>query len=55
MGGEEIGPPLNKKLFPVYRPGGQKRAYWNFYFPVFSKKKKKNLLPPPLYILVYKK
>ena len=31
-----VGPPLNKKLFPVYRPGGLKRAYWNFFFPIFN-------------------
>ena len=27
-------PPLNKKLFPVYRPGGSKRADWNFLFHI---------------------
>ena len=32
-----IRPPLNKKLFPVYRPGGSKKADWNFFF-IFSKK-----------------
>ena len=43
-------------MFPVHRPGGLKRAYWNFFFLFF------NLLlffllppPPPLYILVSKK
>ena len=24
-------PPLNKKLFPVHRPGGLKRADWDFF------------------------
>ena len=27
---------LNKKLFPVYRPGGSKRADWNFFFHLFN-------------------
>ena len=26
----QVRPPLNKKLFPVHRPGGLKRADWNF-------------------------
>ena len=52
-GEERVGPPLNKKLFPLYWPGGSKRADWNF-FSSYLKKKKKNLVPP-LYILVYKK
>ena len=30
-----VRPPLNKKWFPVYRPGGSKRADWNFFF-IFS-------------------
>ena len=33
-----LGPALNKKLFPVHRPGGLKRADWNFFphiFPLF--------------------
>ena len=29
-------PPLNKK-FPVHRPGGLKRADWNFVFHIFKK------------------
>ena len=28
----KIRPPLNKKLFPVHRLSGLKRAYWNFVF-----------------------
>ena len=32
-------PPLNTKLFPVHRPGGLKRADWNFFFFIFKKKK----------------
>ena len=40
-------PPLNKKLFPVYRPGGSKRADWNFFFHLF--KKKKMFTPPPVH------
>ena len=40
-----IRPPLNKKSFPVHRPGGLKRAEWEgFFFHVF---KKKNCLTPP--------
>ena len=35
-------PSSNKKLFPVHRPGGLKRAYWNLFFPSF-----KLLTPPP--------
>ena len=49
-----VKPPLNKKLFPVYRPGGSKRTDWNFFFFILSKKKKIFLLFS-LYILVYKK
>ena len=33
-----LGPALNKKSFPVHRPGGLKRADWNFsphIFPLF--------------------
>ena len=30
-----VRPPLNKKLFPVYRTGGSKRADWNFFFHLF--------------------
>ena len=39
-----IRPPLNKKLFPVHRPGGLKRADWNFFyfFHIFKKKTKKH-------------
>ena len=33
-----VRPPLNKKLFPVHRPGGLKRAYRNFFFHIFKKK-----------------
>ena len=29
-----FGPPLNKKLFPVHRPGGLKRADWDFFFMI---------------------
>ena len=46
-------PPLDKKLFPVHRPGGLKRADWNF-FSIFSKKFFFFYFSP-LYILVYKK
>ena len=42
------GPPLNKKLFPVYRPGRSKRADWNFFFHLL----KNFFLLFPLYILV---
>ena len=31
----KIRPPLNKKTFPVYRPGGSKRADWKFFFHLF--------------------
>ena len=42
-----IGPPLNKKVFPVHRPGGLKRADWDFFFMIFEKKKKNlNLIGP---------
>ena len=34
---EQLRPPLNKKLFPVHRPGGLKRAYWNLFFHIFKK------------------
>ena len=44
--------PVNKKVFPVYRPGGSKRADWNFFFHLF--KKSFFFLLPPLYILVKK-
>ena len=40
-----VGPPLNKELFPVHRPSGLKRAVWNFFFSIFSKKN----------IIIYKK
>ena len=36
-----VRPPLNKKLFPVHRPGGLKRSDWNFFFHIFIKKKSK--------------
>ena len=32
-----VRPPLNKKLFPVHRSGGLKRADWNFFFMIFEK------------------
>ena len=32
-----LRPPLNKKVFPVYRPGGSKRADWNFFFHLSKK------------------
>ena len=32
-----IRPSSNKKSFPVHRPGGLKRAYWNFFFPILKK------------------
>ena len=38
-------PSSNKKSFPVHRPGGLKRAYWNFFFHLF--KQFFFLLPPP--------
>ena len=28
----KLRPSSNKKSFPVHRPGGLKRAYWNFFF-----------------------
>ena len=31
---QAVRPPLNKKLFPVHRPSGLKRANWNFYFHI---------------------
>ena len=33
-----LRPPLNKKLFPVHRPGGLKRADWDFFFMIFEKR-----------------
>ena len=30
-----LRPPLNKKVFAVYRPGELKRADWNFFFSYF--------------------
>ena len=30
-----VGPPLNKKSFPVHRSGGLKRANWDFFFHDF--------------------
>ena len=47
-----IRPSSNKKLFPVRRPGGLKRAYWTLFFPIL---KLFLFLLFPLYILVYKK
>ena len=47
-----LRPPLNKKSFPVHRPGGVKRAEWEVLFHVFNQKK--IVTPPSLYILVYK-
>ena len=48
-----VRPSSNKNSFPVHRLGGLKRAYWNFFFPIF------NFFFlfyfPPLYILIYKK
>ena len=35
--GESLRPPLNKKVFPVHRPGGLKRADWDFFFMIFEK------------------
>ena len=49
-----IRPPLSKKSFTVHRPGGLKRAYWNFFIPIF-KIFFFFLLSPPLYILVFTK
>ena len=35
-----LRPSLNKKVFPVHRPGGLKRADWDsFFFMIFEKKK----------------
>ena len=34
-----IRPSFKKKSFPVHRPGGLKRAYWNFFFHLFKKLK----------------
>ena len=34
---DSLRPPLNKKLFPVHRPGGLKRADWDFFFMIFEK------------------
>ena len=33
-----IRPPLNKKVFPVHRPDGLKRADWDFFFMIFEKR-----------------
>ena len=30
-------PPLDKKVFPVHRPGGLKRDDWDFFFMIFEK------------------
>ena len=48
---KQVRPPLNKKLFPVYRPGGSKRANWNLFFHLFKEFFFFFLLFP-LYILV---
>ena len=48
----EIRPLLNKKVFPVYRPGGLKRADWDFFFMIFEEKKKSQ---SSWYILVNEK
>ena len=43
-----VRPSSNKKLFPVHRPGGLKRAYWNFFFSSLPK----NVFfyfPPPVH------
>ena len=40
-------PPLNKKLFPVHRPSGLKRAEWDSVFSCLKKKKKLFDYPPP--------
>ena len=47
---QTVRPSLKEKLFPVYRPGGSKRADWNLFFPLF--KKLFLFLLFPLYILV---
>ena len=31
-----LGHPQIKKLFPVHRPGGLIRAYWNFFFHLLN-------------------
>ena len=36
--GLNIRPPLDKKWFPVHRPGGLKRARWKLFFIIFEKK-----------------
>ena len=54
-----LRPPLNKKVFPVHRPGGLKRADWDSFSLIFEKsffsqscwyilvnEKKKNSRPP---------
>ena len=46
-----IRPPLNQNLFSVYRPGGSKRADWNFSYHIFLF----FFLLFPMYILVYGK
>ena len=33
----QLRPPLNKKLFPVHRPGGSKRADLNIFFHLLKK------------------
>ena len=33
-----VRPPLNKKVFPVHRPSGLKRANWKIFFIFFEKK-----------------
>ena len=48
---EEVRPPLNKKLFPVHRPGGLKMADWNSFFYIYIYI---FFTPPPLYNVVYK-
>ena len=54
--GTIIRPSSNKKLFPVHRPGGLKRAYWNNFFPIFNFHQFFIYFYfSPLYILVYKK
>ena len=49
-----IRPALNKKLFPVHRPSGLKRADWNFFLLIL-KIFLFVFLHFPLYILVHKK
>ena len=34
---QSLKPPSNKKLFPVQRPGGLKRADLDFFFMIFEK------------------